>query len=81
MIELLSGILIGGAAGFVAKDKFFPDSKAEQAKQQAETLFAENEKFASRNKELERQVEDLLAEVSKVRKEAKRQDDEQDDME
>ena len=58
MIEVLSAFLLGGATGFVAKDKLF-DNKGQQTDKQNELndLYAENEKFSKRNRELERQVE------------------------
>ena len=78
MIEVLSAFLLGGATGFVAKDKLF-DNKGQQTDKQNELndLYAENE----RNRELERQVEDLLAELNTVRKRAQAHDEDNDDLE
>lgn len=72
MIELLGGIVIGGVAGVALKDKLVGKQGQDTNKQnEVESLYAENEKFSRRNKELERQVEDLLYELNKVQKKIK----------
>lgn len=72
MIELLGGIVIGGVAGVALKDKLVGKQGQDTNKQnEVESLYAENEKFSRRNKELERQVEDLLSELNKVQKKIK----------
>ena len=82
MIELLGGIVVGGVAGVALKDKIFGESASAVNKQkEINALYAENEKFSRRNKELERQVEDLLAELNKVRRQANDNDDDQHDLE
>ena len=82
MIELLGGIVVGGVAGVALKDKIFGESASAVNKQkEINTLYAENEKFSRRNKELERQVEDLLAELNKLRRQAKDNDDDQNYLE
>ena len=82
VIELLGGIVIGGAAGVYAKDKLFGESSNSSNKQQElNTLYAENEKYRKRNQELERQVEDLLADLKKLQRKAKETDDGQDNLE
>ena len=68
MIELLGGIIIGGVAGAALKDKISGNGAQKEDKQkELNALYTENEKFSKRNKELERQVEDLLAELNKIR--------------
>ena len=82
MLEILGSFIVGGVAGMVAKDKLFANSKHEtQRQQELNTLYAENEKLTRRNKELERQSEDLLSELNKVRRQAKSNDDSKDDLE
>lgn len=66
MIELIGGLVIGGVAGVALKDKILGDNNQNNNKQrEIDSLYAENEKFSKRNKELERQVEDLLAELKR----------------
>jgi len=82
MIEVLGAFVLGGVAGAYAKGKFSGVQNQQNSKQQEiDYLCSENEKLSRRNKELERQVEDLLVELNKVRKQAKANDDEQDDFE
>lgn len=82
MIELLVGLIVGGAVGVVLKDKISGNSAQNKAKQrELASVYAENEKFGKRNKELECQVEDLLAELNKIRRKAKESDKDQDDLE
>lgn len=81
MVGLISGIVIGGIAGVLLKDKIMgQNSQKDNNKREIESLYAENEKFSKRNKDLERQVEDLLAELNKVRRQAKANDDSNDDL-
>lgn len=81
MLELIGGIIIGGAAGVALKDKIMgANSQIDNKQKELDTLYAENEKLSKRNKNLERQVEDLLSELAKVRKKAKDADDDQDDL-
>ena len=76
MVELIGGLVIGGVAGVALKDKILGDNNQNNNKQrEIDSLYAENEKFSKRNKELERQVEDLLAELNKVRRQAKANDE------
>ena len=82
MIELISGLVIGGVAGVALKDKIVGNSSQNDTKQrELETLYAENEKFRQRNKEAERQVEDLMIELDRIRKKAKENDEEQENLE
>ena len=46
-----------------------------------DSLCAESEKFRARNRELERQLEDLLVELNKVHKQAKASDNKFYDLE
>lgn len=81
MLELLSGIVIGGVAGVSLKDKLLgTQGQSTNNQQELNSLYAENEKFSRRNKELERQIEDLLSELNKVRKKAQNADDDHDDI-
>ncbi len=81
MIELVGGIVLGGVAGVVLKDKLMGSNASKDNKQrELDSLYAENEKYSKRNKDLERQVEDLLSELNKIRKKAKDADDDQDDL-
>lgn len=80
--ELLSGLLIGGVGGYLAKGKLSSsDSQLSEKQHEIDSLCIETEKLSKRNKELERQVEDLLSEITKIRKQAKQNDDDQDDLE
>lgn len=82
MLGLLTSFAIGGVAGYVIKDKITPQTTAEpKQSSDMQTVYAENEKFARRNKELERENEDLLAEISKLRKQAKNNDSDSDELE
>ena len=82
MVELISGIIVGGVAGVALKDKLMgADTQNETKQKELDSLYAENEKYSRRNKDLERQVEDLLSELNKVRKKANEADDDQDDLE
>lgn len=82
MIELLGGFVLGGAAGFIAKDKIAGTSqKNNKAQQEIDTLCNENDKLRRRNKDLERQVEDLLSELKKARRASEKNDDRSDDLE
>lgn len=81
MVELIGGIVVGGVAGVMLKDKLMGSNVQNDSRQrEIEVLCAENEKFGKRNKELERQVEDLLSELNKIRKKVKDADDGQDDL-
>lgn len=81
MIELLGGIVIGSVVAFTLKEKILGTQDQNTNKQQElNNLYEENEKFSRRNKELERQVEDLLSELNKVRKKAQIADDNHDDL-
>lgn len=81
MLELLGGVVIGGIAGVALKDKVLGSNAQNEAKSEIERLYIENEKYINRNKELERQVEDLLAELKKVRKDSQYSIDKYDDIE
>lgn len=81
MLELLGGVVIGGIAGVALKDKVLGSNAQNEAKSEIERLYIENEKYSNRNKELERQVEDLLAELKKVRKDSQYSIDKYDDLE
>lgn len=81
MIELLGGIVIGSVVAVTLKEKIWGTQDQNTNKQQElNNLYEENEKFSRRNKELERQVEDLLSELNKVRKKAQIADDDHDDL-
>lgn len=80
MIEFLGTLLLGGAAGYAAKEMMGKQQTTPKQQNELATLYAENEKFSRRNKELERQVEDLLSELNKVRRQAKANDDSSDDL-
>lgn len=82
MVEFIGGVLIGGVAGIALKDKVLGGG-ANEAKREAEmkSLYAENEKFAKRNKELERLVEDLQSELARMRRNAKDKDSINEDIE
>ncbi len=83
MIGFLGGAALG-VAGMIAKDKFLgndADNKLQAKQRELDNLYAENEKFRKRNKELEREVEDLLSKLQKVQRDAKDRHDDQDDLE
>ena len=82
MIELVSGLVIGGLAGVALKDKIVGSSSQSDAKQrELDELYSENEKFRKRNKEAERQIEDLFAQIDKLRRDSKNNEDAHDDLE
>lgn len=82
MIELIGGLAAGCVVGYIAKDKLSPTSDSRAAgKAETEQLYAENEKLAKRNKELERETEDLLTELQKVRRSAKNDSGDLEDVE
>lgn len=82
VLGLFGGIVVGGIVGVLAKDKIMGSSPNEKKqKNEIDTLCDENEKLSKRNKELERQVEDLLSELGKVRKQAQNADDDHDALE
>ena len=83
MVEFIAGVAVG-VGGMIAKDKYLGnENSAKQQAQQREidNLCNENEKFRKRNKDLERQVEDLLAENNKLCNQYKAKDDIGDDLE
>ena len=82
MIEFISGAAIGAVVGVVAKDKLMANNVQNNAqKQEMDTLYAENEKLRKRAKELERQVEDLMASVDRNRRDLKNRENDHEDME
>ena len=82
MIELVSGLVIGGLIGIVLKEKIVGSSSQSDAKQrELDELYSENEKFRKRNKEAERQIEDLFAQIDKLRRDSKNNEDAHDDLE
>ena len=82
MLEILTSFAVGGIAGYVIKDKLISQTQTETKSQiDLQSIYVENEKFARRNKELERENEDLLAEISKLRKQAIFKDSNSDDLE
>lgn len=80
MIEILGGLAVGCAVGYVAKDKLNPSTPSTQ-NSESEQLYAENEKLARRNKELECENEDLMADLQKIRRNVKYASGENEDME
>lgn len=82
MLSILTSFAVGGVAGYVIKDKISPKSQG-NTKQPTdlEAVYAENEKYARRNKELERENEDLLAEIAKLHKQARNHETDADDLE
>ena len=82
MIELISGLVIGGLIGVALKEKILESSSQSDAKQRKlDELYLENEKFRKRNREAERQIEDLFAQIDKLRRESKNNEDTHDDLE
>ena len=79
---MIGGLAVGCAVGYVAKDKLASSSNTQSAKlAESKQLYDENEKLARRNKELERENEDLLIELQKVRKNAKNNSGDLEDIE
>lgn len=73
---------IGAVGGIYAKDKLMGGNANQDNKQQEiDSLTSEINKLSERNKEAERQVEDLLAENQKLRRQTKDNDDSRDDLE
>lgn len=82
MFGIIGSLVVGGVAGYVIKDKITPASDDKTSNpQELNSLYSENEKLAKRNKELERENEDLLAELQKVRRSARTDSNDMDDME
>lgn len=82
MIELLGGLLLGGVAGATLKDRILGTNvQNKNINNEVNQLYEENVKLSRRNKELERQVEDLLMDLKKARQKAKDSDDDHDDIE
>lgn len=83
MTELIIGVALG-AAGMYAKDKFLGNSTTNELntkKRELEEVYAENEKFRKRNKDLSRQVEDLQIENEKLKRRSNDMDDAHYDLE
>lgn len=79
---LILGMAIGAVGGIYAKDKLMGGNANQDNKQQEiDSLTSEINKLSERNKEAERQVEDLLAENQKLRRQTKDNDDSRDDLE
>ena len=82
MIEVVGAFIAGGVAGAIAKDKLSGNAQQQNNRQaEMDAIYVENEKLSRRNKEMERQVEDLLSELNKVRRKAKENDNNSDDLE
>ena len=87
MNDMLSFVLGAGigAAGTYFINKSQNQGSASPSKVELESLYAENEKLRQRNKDAERQNDDLLAELESLRRKMKstseNQDDLQDDLE
>lgn len=81
MIELIAGIAAGVAGGYYLKDKGEGGAKNSNIKAELDALSDENEKLRKRNKEAERQIEDQLAEIEKLRRAQKTSGDDKDDLE
>jgi len=82
MIGTLLSFAVGGATGYIIKDKLSSgDNNQSKNRTEINEIFSENEKIARRNKELERENEDLLAEIAKLRRQANEQDVDSDAME
>lgn len=82
MVELIVGAAVGAVGGYMAKDKLSGTSNVvSKLQNELNSLSDENEKLRKRNKEAERQVEDLLAEMQKLRRSAKEHQDNSDDVE
>lgn len=82
MIELIVGAAIGAVGGAVAKDKLGgTNNQLLKLQNDLNSISEENEKLRKRYKEAERQVEDLLAEKSKLQRASASNSDDKDDME
>lgn len=84
MISVLGALAVGGVVGYLAKDKISTSvstGETKQHTQEIDQLYNENEKLVKRNKELERENEDLLVEIQKVRRNAKKEVNDADDIE
>lgn len=78
MIEALLGLGVGAVGGYVVRGQMAPTTPDNTQEQQE--LYNENEKLARRNKEQERRIEDLMAEVAKLQRKAKSSSNASDDM-
>lgn len=82
MLEVIGGLVLGVAI-MLAKDKFMLNDKKQKDasnKKEHDELYAENEKFRRRNKEMERQIEDLLADIRRLHRQSNDKNNEQDEV-
>ncbi len=79
MLELIIGAVVGYGGATVVNGK--KTTKSDFLKKQLQDLCEENEKLRKRNKEAERQVEDLFAQNQSLYRDAKSTGDNQDDLE
>lgn len=82
MIEFILGTAVG-VGGMIVKDKYLGNTSEQQLnskQKELDSLYAGNEKFRKRNKEMERQIEDLLSENQKLKRSFKDNDDLMDDL-
>lgn len=81
MIEVIAALVVGGVAGAIAKDKLIGNPELQNKVREIEKLINENATLREDKKKLSRQVEDLLAELKKVRQTSQDSEDNKDDME
>lgn len=83
IFELLIGLAAGAAGGYYYKGMRDGGNGTSGSNPQAElnNLSDENEKLRKRNKDAERQIEDMLSELEKLRRVAKESSNNQDDLE
>lgn len=79
MWEFIAGC-IAGAGGVMVKDHLMPNTDIEKLKNQLNEVLTENEKYRSKNKELERLVEDLQSEKMHLKKQSQNNEDAHDDL-
>lgn len=79
MWQFLVGLLTG-VGGIMVKNHFVDNPDKQNVQQQLNSILEENEKLRSRRKEAERLVEDLQAEISRLKKQNISNEDATDDL-
>lgn len=79
MWQFLVGLLTG-IGGVVVKDYFVGKSAQQNNQSQLNSIREENDKLRTKNKEVERLVEDLQLEVSRLKKQRQTNEDTREDL-
>lgn len=78
----ITGAAVGTTAGVYIKNKLSGEGNKELSlKSQLDEIYLENERFSKRNKEMEREIENLQFENKKLKKSLDEKYDDKDDLE